>query len=235
MLHWQKYLQHMPTCLGNAVSKHARTEKVRKMGQLLGYPMSAYFLSRQVFSPHQIKGLIAPPLVVDFISWSQPAFCELLTEAQNLDEIDQVTLFELRTYMLSTLLRDTDQMSMAHSLEVRVPLIDHVVVEKMLSVPGAWKKEPSVPKPVLIHAAGAGLPKACVDRPKQGFVFPFRTWFQGALKKDMESFGNGEASAIFDKKGLLNVWHQYQTGYVSWSRIWGLFVLNHWLMDFCQM
>ena len=134
--------------------------------------------------------------------------------------------------MLSTLLRDADQMSMAHSLEVRVPLIGPRVVEKMLAVPGHYKIDTQVPKPFLVYAAGKGLPPECVNRPKQGFVLPFESWFKDIMKERIRVFCNEQMHPIFNPKGMKNLWQQYLRGHVAWSRIWALYVLNDWLMDF---
>ncbi len=75
--------------------------------------------------------------------------------------------------MLSTLLRDTDQMSMAHALEIRVPLIDHKLVEFLFTLPGSLKVDKNFPKPLLTKALGNDIPKECIFRPKQGFELPF--------------------------------------------------------------
>lgn len=231
MLRWQKRIGRFPGSLGKLIAKRAGSEKLRKFGQMMGYPLPAYFLSRQVFSPVQSAALLHADYYRSYQEWSFEAFERVINDAEKLDAVDQVSLYEMNTYMLSTLLRDTDQMSMAHSLEVRVPLIDHRVVEKMLAVPSHWKKDAHTPKPILVNAAGKGLPDACVYRPKKGFVLPFEVWFKGVMRKDVEGFCQDGGADIFDKRGLQNLWCQYQSGKIAWSRIWGLFVLNHWLQE----
>ena len=77
---------------------------------------------------------------------------ESLSHARELDAINRVSYLEARCYMLNTLLRDSDVMSMAHGLELRVPLIDHVLADKVMALPGAWKLDSNVPKPLLVHA-----------------------------------------------------------------------------------
>ena len=133
--------------------------------------------------------------------------------------------------MLSTLLRDTDQMSMAHSLEVRVPLVDHQIAEYLWRLPQKYKITSNIPKPLLVQAAGYGLPDACVYRKKQGFVFPFDKYFK-------EELGNGEIQSFFTSSFILCLiqelhilWNNYEKGRVSWSRIWLLFVLEYWLTE----
>ena len=64
---------------------------------------------------------------------------EILRQTQNLDPINRVSYLESRCYMLNTLLRDSDFMSMAHGLELRVPLIDHQVAQQVMAIPGPMK------------------------------------------------------------------------------------------------
>jgi asparagine synthase (glutamine-hydrolysing) len=229
MMRWQKLIGWLPPGIGERIANGAKTERVRKFGQLMGYDLPAYFLSRKVFSPEQMSSLLKQNCTIDPKGWRTEAFNRIIADGEGLSALDQIALYEMGTYMLSTLLRDTDQMSMAHSLEVRVPLIDHRVVEMMLSVPSKWKRDYQTPKPLLVHAAGAGLPSSCVYRPKQGFTLPFESWFKGSIKGEVEAFCKGECCDIFDQTGLQTLWKQYELGQIGWSRIWALFVLNYWL------
>ena len=232
MARWQKRIGWLPAAFGRRVSAAAQSERIRKLGQMMGYPLPAYFLSRQVFSPEQSASLLRADCRCGLDAWVDEAFCCVLADGGGRDDLDKISIYEMGTYMLSTLLRDTDQMSMAHSLEVRVPLIDPVVVEQMLRVPSQWKRDATTPKPMLVHAAGEGLPSHCVYRPKRGFTLPFETWFKGAMRDDVAGFCNGDASPIFDCVGLKALWREYESGTVAWSRIWGLFVLDHWLKKY---
>ena len=227
---WQRRIGGLPAALGRAIASAARSERMRKFGQMMGYPLPAYFLSRQVFAPEQIARLLRPEVHSDHGAWTSTAFGTVLADGAGRDPLDQISIYELGTYMLSTLLRDTDQMSMAHSLEVRVPLIDPEVVRLLLRIPGSWKTDPATPKPLLVQAAGDGLPPHCVHRPKRGFTLPFEAWFKGAMRPDVDHFCHGGASPVFDPRGLAALWRAYEAGSVAWSRIWGLFVLNHWLI-----
>ena len=89
--------------------------------------------------------------------------------------------------MLNTLLRDSDVMSMAHGLELRVPLIDHVLADKLLTMPGAWKLDNQTPKPLLVGALKGALPDEIVHRKKQGFTLPFEHWLRENLRPEVEA------------------------------------------------
>jgi len=119
-------------------------------------------------------------------------------------------------------------MSMAHALEVRVPFIDHVLVEKMLSIPGHLKIKQGRPKWLLVDAV-RDLPSEIVDRPKKGFEFPFKEWLTGALRDEVTaSLESSQMDSIFDKDAVRSVWNAFERGSISWSRVWSFYVMERW-------
>src|SRR5690606_31770525 len=95
--------------------------------------------------------------------------------------LSKVSVAEMETYMQNVLLRDSDQMSMAHALEIRVPFIDHRLVEYVLGV-NDQLKYPHTPKQLLTESFEDMLPNEVVNRPKMGFTFPWALWMRGELK-----------------------------------------------------
>src|SRR5204863_2604562 len=93
----------------------------------------------------------------------------------NGDIFNLVSKFELNLYMSNMLLRDTDAMSMAHSLEVRVPLLDHKLVEWVYALPGEMKAGHR-PKSFFVEALGDDLLPEVANRKKMGFTLPFEKW-----------------------------------------------------------
>ena len=136
--------------------------------------------------------------------------------------------------MHDVLLRDTDQMSMAHGLEVRVPLLDHVLAEYVVGLPDAQKWPNGVPKRLLVESLRGLLPHEIVHRPKLGFVLPFDRWMRGALRPFCEErlaprrLG---ARGIIRPRALQELWQAFLSGgrSVSWSRVWVLVALEEWL------
>jgi asparagine synthase (glutamine-hydrolysing) len=124
-------------------------------------------------------------------------------------------------------------MSMAHSLEVRVPFVDVEVVHFVLGLPGAWKTNGGRPKPLLQDALGGLLPPEVMNRPKMGFTLPFEKWMQSRLREGLEAaFADGHQ---FKSIGLLpgevrEVWRRFLSApqKVGWSRPWALYVLGRW-------
>jgi asparagine synthase (glutamine-hydrolysing) len=144
------------------------------------------------------------------------------------DAVNRTSALELGGYLANTLLRDTDSMSMAHGLEVRVPLIDHLIVERMMKVAGDSKLKAGRPKWLLVDAVG-DLPEEIVNRPKKGFELPFKHWLLGSLRdRVVAAFERPQLDSILDPSGLKRVWSEFERGNVSWSRVWSLYVIDQW-------
>lgn len=145
--------------------------------------------------------------------------------------LSHVSYAELTTYLESILLRDTDQMSMAHALEVRVPFLDHELVSLVMGI-GDKHKYPHSPKKLLVDAMGDDLPASIVNRPKMGFTFPWEVWMRNELKdfcgSNLQKLGARDA---FEAKAIGKRWDGFLKGdpKISWSRIWHLCILEAWL------
>jgi len=182
---------------------------------------AAYALSRRLFSPSEVSALAGIPA-------PEPVQPESST-----DVINSVSMLESRGYMTNTLLRDTDFMAMAHSLEVRVPFVDAEVVEYVMRLPGDWKMDPSRPKPLLLDTLSELIPDDVWRRPKMGFTLPFRKWMGSVLQPEIDavlgrSGGIGGAGIRRDAAGA--VWQRFQKTpeRERWSRPWSLYVLHKW-------
>jgi asparagine synthase (glutamine-hydrolysing) len=152
--------------------------------------------------------------------------------ANGFDEFGAVSCFELRSYMLNTLLRDSDAMSMAHSLELRVPLLDHPIVEFVAAQPDAIKRRNGAYKPLLVEALGDLLPPEVSERPKQGFTFPWAQWMRGPLAPRITARLRDMPPALdrrLDRDAVDAAWTGFQAGRYGWLRPWSLYVLNEWV------
>ena len=189
-------------------------------------PADVYRITRQLFSPDSVRRLSRRDCNVN-------GLCRSETTA---DVVNQISELELRGYMTNTLLRDTDAMSMAHSLEVRVPLVDLKVVEFALSLPGKWKlgtETNGVPKPLLVDAVADLLPRDLLARPKMGFTLPFEKWMQGRLRSEIASVlddaGRARETGLA-ANGMRDVWRKFleKPRAMGWSRPWALYALARW-------
>ena len=95
-------------------------------------------------------------------------------QAGKLDSFAAVSCMELQSYLVSTLLRDTDSMSMAHSLEVRVPFLDHPLVEFVTNLPQETKLSKGTPKALLVKTLNDVLPAEVLIRKSAASLFPGR-------------------------------------------------------------
>ena len=175
---------------------------------------SAYELLRRVFLADEVREL-AP----DGVS----------TTTDGVSNGGRASVLELAHYTNNVLLRDTDAMSMAHSLEVRVPYLDHTLAEWVLSLPDSVSG--AAGKALLVDATRDLLPPEILVRRKQGFALPLAAWMRGELRTEVESTLRNPPDAI---AGLLNgdaamhVWKQFLADGRRWTRPWALFALCRW-------
>jgi len=184
-----------------------------------------------LFAPEQRSQLV-PSATSSDSDRAQSPLRERLGEAAAFDPVNRVSYLEARCYMLNTLLRDSDFMSMAHGLEVRVPLIDHLLAQRAMSLPGSWKLDANTPKPLLVKALSGALPDSIVHRQKRGFTLPFERWMKDALRPEIErslnAIGDSPLREAILQPAAQQVWKNFLRGETSWSRPWSLFVLQQW-------
>jgi asparagine synthase (glutamine-hydrolysing) len=216
-----------------AFAQQARWSKVRDALARSASAASAYLTCRGLFAPHEVRALVQPDV------WNAAAevfdpVCHVAAhaggDAFNGPLFSWVSRAELGSYTRDQLLRDTDLMSMAHSLEVRVPLLDDRLVELVLRLPDAVKQMGGRPKSLLLEAMGNLLPPAISARQdKQGFVFPFGTWLRGPLRQYCEGWEQGLGLLRAEK--VSHIRQMWLAGRLHWSRAWALAALNGWQMS----
>lgn len=205
-----------------------------KLGALLRLPSFAveetYPVSRLTFSDPQLRSMVQrselPANEVRRIVHEQ-----LGSVAGHLPLLSQVSVAELSTYLQNVLLRDADQMSMAHALEVREPFMDHELIEFVLGV-GDAQKYPHSPKKLLVDSLGDLLPPEIVNRPKMGFTLPWEMWMRNELRTFCADRLSRLGQRSLFKKGMVEtLWQRFlaKDPRMNWSRIWSLVVLEDWL------
>lgn len=171
------------------------------------HPFYSYIALRGIFSPLEITEILK---INEKEVWA--AVRKLLdilpkkNELKKLSAPDLQSYFDLSFYMQNQLLKDTDFMSMAHSLEIRVPFLDHILVEYLSSLPAEMKLSGKYPKQLLIDAVSDILPRSVRERSKMGFTFPFQKWFSDL------SLVNSYKLSVTDKD--------------HWSRYWAKIILD---------
>ncbi len=141
-----------------------------------------------------------------------------------------------KTYLPDDILVKVDRMSMKTSLEVRVPFLDHTLVEFVNAVSADWKLRNGVSKYVLKQSIGARLPEPLLKRKKMGFGIPIKHWFRGSLQshaKDVLLSSDASAQNWLSPNAIRDVIDDHQKGGRDLSRkIWALLVLEHWCKKF---
>ncbi|MEO5717984.1 MAG: asparagine synthase (glutamine-hydrolyzing) [Chthoniobacterales bacterium] len=146
------------------------------------------------------------------------------------DDFARISWTELTGYMRRMLLRDSDQMSMAVSLELRVPFLDHELVEYTLGLPAAEKKRYRGTKGLLVEACRDLLPPAVYQRPKAGFVLPMQKWMEGPLVPFVQ---NGLREIVqhrlLPEDFVADAEERFRHGRLHWTRLWSMVVLGHFV------
>jgi len=232
----------MSTAMAEAGGRFLSGDAARKLAALWqdsGSLPDPYYFGRMLFTPAQVNELMIPTgdgAAADAVGTDTRALwwdwlAESARQARQLDSFAAVSCLEAQSYLVNTLLRDTDSMSMAHSLEVRVPFLDHPLVEFVTHLPQAVKLSKGTPKALLVAALPDLLPDEVVHQTKRGFTFPWETWLRGPMRAEIEKGLSELSPALWDtisSEGALEVWRSYLDGKTTWSRPWSLYVLNEW-------
>jgi len=207
-----------------------RSKKIAELLKVDDFSLqNIYKISRLLYTENELQSFfsakeITPNRVKQIVSKIHVSKNHLLSA---------VSLAEIQTYMQNVLLRDTDQMSMASSLEVRVPFLDYKLVEYVHQIPDKFKF-PHSPKKLLVDSLNI-LPNEVVNRPKMGFLLPWNSW----LKNELFSFSDNHIKNLasrefFNEKTILSHWQAFQKGdkSVSWARLWIFIVLEDYIQKF---
>lgn len=171
--------------------------------------------------------------------WNLPADNAYLWETfknslgpDDADILTRVAYFEATTQLTGDMLVKVDRMSMANSLEVRCPLLDHKLAELAMKIPHVWKVGPRGGKRILLKAIGDRLPQELLSLPKRGFDVPLARWFRGPLRDFVwdtltgRSFLNRD---IVSERFLRQLLDEHDRGRRDNSHwLWMLFVLEQW-------
>lgn len=209
------------------------SSKSQRMKLLLNAPDA----NIRYFYP-EFRRIIAPRLLSTLTQWddNRPTLLEeqlvkLPASLEKYPLLSQVSIAEYTGYTQHTLLKDTDQFSMAVSLEAREPFFDHDLIEFVLAIPDHYKF-PHYPKQLLVESLNGLLPDEIVHRKKQGFLFPWSVW----MKKELRSFCEDHLQRMAQRdfingKNLIACWHRFLNNdtSVKWMEIWLFVILEYWL------
>jgi len=146
------------------------------------------------------------------------------------DPLSLIQYLDMKTYMVGDILTKVDRASMAHSLEVRVPLLDHKFVEWVSGIPSSYKLKGQEGKYILKKSLEPHLPKDVLYRPKMGFGVPLGKWFRGPLRERLRSHiveGGLADTGLFNQKYLERLVADHQSGRREYSaQLWALLMFQ---------
>jgi asparagine synthase (glutamine-hydrolysing) len=151
---------------------------------------------------------------------------------EGLNPLDRMLFTDIHAYLPDDELRKTDRLSMWHSLEVRVPFLDHKLVEFVASIPARYKLNRWQKKYILIRALNGILPKAILARRKQGFSIPLNSWLRGPLRDMMHTYLAERALqevGLFDHRTVGRLLKEHDQGRRNHeTKIWALLTFMIW-------
>ena len=233
------WLKPLPQGVGRGLFDHrALPFRWRKLSYLVGADdpfVQAQLAVRLMFLEKDVHELLNPALAPANSPFEAKMFLSELAEpTQGRDLQERIAFLDFPAHLEARLLRDGDAMSMAHSLEVRPVLLDHAVVDYVLSLPPAIRLRN---KALLLDATRecmpAGLFAELASRPKRTFTFPFARWLESELRPVIEETFRPErlaATGVLDSNAVAKLWRRFikEPGAVGWSRLWCVFVLARW-------
>lgn len=230
---WPAQLRRPFAALNRSLRPGVAADKLYELAALDYFDLNhTYPLSRRVLVDRYIHKLLGQKkLPVDRLHHLANQTIAYEAPAGDWPLLSRVSIVEMAGYMQNVLLRDADQMSMAHALEVRVPFLDHALVEYVLQVPDTHKF-PHTPKKLLTDSLGELLPREIIDRPKMGFVFPWVHWMKNELRsfceERLQSLGQ---RSVFAPGAVMELWNRFlkEDPRIGWSRLWPMVVLSDWL------
>jgi asparagine synthase (glutamine-hydrolysing) len=229
---WARWIPRiLRQAIGQSYSKLRPSVAAEKIAETLQTPglrwHEVYPLVRAIYTKVQVSKFFRNAIPsIDFLAKD----CQSMESIQ-LPLLSKISLAESNSYLQNVLLRDSDQMSMAHALEVREPFLDHRLIEFVLAV-GDQDKYPHYPKQLFVDAMGDLLPPEIVHRPKMGFTFPWATWMRNELRPYCEE-GIQELKKVeaLEPIALEEAWQGFLKNHphYTWSRLWPMVVLGQWI------
>jgi len=147
------------------------------------------------------------------------------------DDFQYASAMESQMYMGGQLLRDMDNFSMAHSLELRAPFLDHRLFDYVYQLPTAFKRAGTGKKPLLTSSLALPLPDEVRLAPKRGFTFPLEVWMRREFDDAFDQVcRDPRLAGLLDIAAVRELWAGYRARQVHWSVVWIPFALGRWLM-----
>jgi asparagine synthase (glutamine-hydrolysing) len=195
-------------------------------------PWEAYFHSVSGFNAADKEQLLSPDARSAVRGYHSAAlFEQLYHAADGPDPLSRIQYIDFKTYLPDDILAKVDRASMANSLEVRCPLLDHLLVEHVARLPSGLKLRGTRTKVVLKDAVRQLLPADIIERKKMGFAIPIGSWLRRELRPLVEEYVLGAAVRhdLFDPGATARLWREHQSGLRDrTTELWVILMFNLW-------
>ena len=208
-------IESIPSAILKA-GRYSGSKRIRRLAYLsLGGAKGAYLF---------LRGQFVPSSIAQQLDASEKEVWEILEEQPELNNVrqlppgNQASWIETNFYMQNQLLRDSDTMSMAHGIEIRVPFLDREFMSLAMGIKASIKYAGKLPKQLLIDSFKNEIPEPVWNRPKMGFTFPFAEWLgKSEYVKDTMTRQGKKGTGNYDK---------FIAGQMHWSQLMSLLLLN---------
>ena len=199
------------------LKKYMRLDYLQKNSSVSFYPI--------------FRGLFSNSEITDLLDMDE---CELKKYDHDLKELnghlpkDLIDLFnylDFEHYLQDQILKDSDFMGMHHAIEIRVPYLDHLLVENVLGLKSDLKLAGKRNKQFLVNSLNGALPKEIWDRNKKGFTLPIGKWLNKNSAYSQELLLN---SSFLDGKSKSKFWGEFVNNKLHWSKIWAQIIIENW-------
>lgn len=240
--HWYQYLpkwiiRDMLPAMANRIrptrQKKGRVNKLKRFIEGAALPASMKHARWRVFASDELKGkLFTPSAAAELTTPTGQHIHDLYKNAAALPELNRSLYVDTQSYLADNCLVKVDRMSMANSLEVRVPLLNRELATMALDVPPNLKIRGTETKWLLKRIASRHLPRECVYRRKEGFSIPMKRWLGTRFRPILEEYlspSRLRRDGIFESSVIERLKQEHMAGSANHSHIlWTLIVFHAW-------
>lgn len=212
-----------------------RFVRARSTFQSLSYdPVEGYFETMSIFRRDDKSRILSQDLVSHLNGYAtQDVFRSYHSRAGTDDPLSRIQYLDIKTYLTDDILAKVDRASMAVSLEVRCPLLDHKIMELLARIPSSFKLRAGTGKYLFKKAMERYLPHETIYRTKMGFGVPLADWFRGGIREYSRSFIVERHDPFLSSEFVGKIWDQHQSGLRDRSsQLWNVLMFRLWLDRF---
>jgi asparagine synthase (glutamine-hydrolysing) len=225
---WNSLLRPLHRAMPSSLRQHHPGDKVHKLANLL--PADSIDALSLGLTSHWGD---SARLVLGGSNHPPPTDASALSAISGLGSIQRMMALDAMTFLPDDILVKLDRAAMGVSLESRIPLLDHRVVEFAWRLPQSLKRRDGLSKWALRQVLYRHVPKALIERPKMGFSAPLHSWLRGSLRPwadDLLSESRLRQDGYFNPAAVRQKWAQHVSGQRNWTNhLWDVLMFQQWL------